>query len=85
MFPLAGGNSLKSTYSQLRIFSTSFLGSVGIPLPRETSAIGLFSDDRAAASETWDPPSDGVTAAAGAVELKTAVPLGCTGGSVVLP
>ena len=45
---------------------------------------GLSNDERAAASEMWAPPSEGVTLATGDVELKTAVPLGSTGGSAVL-
>ena len=54
MFPLAGGRSLKSTYSQLSILSTSFLCIVGIPLPSEVSAAGFPSEDSAAAREIWD-------------------------------
>ena len=51
--PLAGGSSLKSTYSQLRALSTSFFGSGGIPLPREMSAEDFPNRDRAEASDSW--------------------------------
>ena len=47
----AGGRSLKSTNSQLKILSTTFFGKVGIPLPSEISEDALLKDDRAAASK----------------------------------
>ena len=46
-FPQAGGRSLKSIYSQLSILSTTFLCRVGIPLPSEILAPGMFSKERA--------------------------------------
>ena len=52
--PWAGGNSVKSTNSQLRIFSASFFGSEGIPLPSETSAEVFPTEDKAAANESWE-------------------------------
>ena len=48
---LVGARSLKSTYFQLRILSTSFLCIVGIPLPREVSAAGFPNVGSAAARE----------------------------------
>ena len=51
MLPLAGGNSARSTYFHASIFSTSFLGRGGIPLPSATSVTGLLREEIAAARE----------------------------------
>ena len=45
---------MKSTNSQLRIFSTNFLGKEGIPLPREISVEDFPTEDRAAANKSCE-------------------------------
>ena len=88
---LAGGSSVKSTYSQLRIFLTNFFGSKGIPLPSEISIGGFPKEDNADASDSWDEDvpkeSSGVSElelSAAAAGVNVAVSAGNDPASVVM-